>query len=67
VGAGEALADDALDRHDELVAAALGDVVGLRRVGGVDDDLGDPVAVAEVEKDQVAVVATGKTTLESSR
>ena len=29
----------------------------LGRVGRVDDDLGDPVAVAEVEEDQLAVVA----------
>ena len=39
------------------VRAARRDLVGLGRVGRVDDDLGDPVAVAEVEEDQLAVVA----------
>ena len=31
--------------------------MGERRLGRVDDDLGDPVAIAEVEEDQLAVVA----------
>ena len=31
--------------------------MGVRLLGPVDDDLGDPVAVAEVEEDQLAVVA----------
>ena len=35
----------------------LGDGVGLGRLGPVDDDLGDPVAVAQVEEDQLPVVA----------
>ena len=31
--------------------------MGLGRVGLVDDDLGQPVAVAQVEEDELAVVA----------
>ena len=42
---------------DELGADALGVGVGARGVGLVDHDLGDPVAVAQVEEDELAVVA----------
>ena len=53
----EARGDVALDADDELAPDAARRRVGLRIVGLVDDDLGDPVAVAEVEEDQLAVVA----------
>ena len=43
--------------HHELGADPAGRRVGLGRVGLVDDDLGDPVPVAQVEEDQLAVVA----------
>ena len=46
------------DGDDELAADPAGDLVGLGRVRLVDDDLGDAVAVAKVEEDQLAVVAT---------
>ena len=55
--AGQAQRDGALDHHDELGADAAGLRVGVGRIGLVDDDLGDPVAVAQVEEDQLAVVA----------
>ncbi len=41
----------------ELRPDPAGDCVGVRLLGPVDDDLGDPVAVAEVEEDEVAEVA----------
>ena len=49
--------DVAGDRDDELAADAAGDRVGVRLLRLVDDDLGDAVAVAQVEEDQLAVVA----------
>ena len=45
------------DRDDELAPDPAGDRVRLGRVGLVDDDLGDPVAVAQVQEDELAVVA----------
>ena len=57
LGAGQPLRDRPRDRDDELGADPAGRRVGLGRVGLVDDDLGDPVAVAQVEEDQLAVVA----------
>src|SRR4029079_463254 len=49
--------DVALDGDHELAPDPARDRVGLRPLGLVDDDLGDPVPVAEVEEDQLAVVA----------
>ena len=50
--------DLALDFDDELAAHAAGRVMSLGRVGVIDDDLGESVAIAEVQEDQLAVVAT---------
>ena len=47
----------ARDRHDELGPDPAGRLVGGGRVGLVDDDLGDPVAVAQVQEDERSVVA----------
>ena len=52
LGARQARRDGARDRHDELGADPAGRRVGLGRIGLVDDDLGDPVAVAQVEEDR---------------
>ena len=54
---GSRVRDGPRDRDDELGADPAGRRVGLGRVGLVDDDLGDPVPVAQVEEDQLAVVA----------
>ena len=43
--------------HHEFRADPRGDHVGLGGFGRVHDDLGDPVAVAQVEEDELAVVA----------
>jgi hypothetical protein len=56
LGAGLAARDDALDRDDELRADLRGDLVGVGRIGRVDHDLGDPVAVPQVDEDELAVV-----------
>ena len=45
-------------RDHELAADGRGDRVRLRRLLRVDDDLGDAVAVAQVEEDELAQVAT---------
>ncbi len=58
LGAGQTRRDRARDRHDELRAQPAGGLVRVRRVGPVDHDLGDPVTIAQVEEDQLAVVAT---------
>ena len=57
LGPGETAGDLARDGDDELAAHPAGDLVGLRGVGLVDDDLGEAVAVAQVQEDQLAVVA----------
>ena len=57
LGAGQAQRDRTLDGHDELGTDPAGLLVGGRRVRLVDDDLGDPVPVAQVQEDQLAVVA----------
>jgi hypothetical protein len=43
--------------HDELVPDTASGLVRLRRVRLVDHDLGDAVAVTNVEEDQLAVIA----------
>jgi hypothetical protein len=53
----QAAGHGALDGHHELGAAAGGGGMRVGRVGRVDDDLGDPMAVANVEEDELAVVA----------
>ena len=53
----QAPGDLAGHRHDELAAHAARDLVGARGIGLVDDDLGQPVTVTQVEEDQLAVVA----------
>ena len=58
LGAGQAFRDRAAHGQDELRADAAGLLVGGRVFGLVDDDLGDPVAVAQVQEDQLAVVAS---------
>jgi hypothetical protein len=55
--AGPSKGDRALDRDHELGADAGRDLVCLRRVRPIDDDLGQPMAVPQVEEDRVAVVA----------
>ncbi len=57
LGPGEPRGDLALHLDHELVADPARDVVRLGRVRAIDDDLGDPVAVAQVQEDQLAVVA----------
>ena len=57
LGPGEPALDVADDRDDELGADPAGLLVRGRRVGLVDDDLGQAVAVAQVEEDELAVVA----------
>ena len=53
----QAAGDVSLDRDHELGPAAGSDGVGVGRVGRVHDDLGEPVAVAHVEEDELAVIA----------
>ena len=48
---------DALDRDDKFGADPAGDLVRLGRIGGVDHDLRDAVAVPQVEEQQLPVVA----------
>ena len=56
LGPGEACRDWSRGGDDELVADAARRLVGLRSLGPVDHDLGDAVAVAQVEEDELAVV-----------
>jgi hypothetical protein len=56
--AGQPLGDGPRDRDHELGADPAGRRVGVGRIGLVDDDLGDPVPVAQVEEDQLAVVTS---------
>jgi hypothetical protein len=49
--------DDPGDGHHELGPDAAGHGMGLGRIGLVDHDLRDAVAVAQVEEDQRSVVA----------
>ncbi len=58
LGARQAERDRPGDAHDELGADPAGLRVRLWRVGLVDDDLGDPVSITEVEEDQLAVIAS---------
>jgi hypothetical protein len=53
----EARRDLAGGAHDELVAHPTRDLVCCRGVRLVDDDLGDAVPIAQVEEDQLAMVA----------
>ena len=55
--AGLAPLDDALERHDELGSQAAGLGVRLGGVARVDHHLRDPVPVAQVDEDQLPVVA----------
>jgi len=57
LGSGQPQGDLPARAHDELRAHPRGNRVRLGRVGGVDHDLGDPVAVAQVKEDELAVVA----------
>ena len=57
VGAAFAGADCACDGDDVLGAGLFGFGVGLGGEGFVENDLGDAGAVAEIEEDEVAVVA----------
>ena len=50
------MAHHARNLHHPLVAGRLGCSVGIGRVVGVGHHLGDPIAVAQVEEGQVAVV-----------
>ena len=54
---GEPVRDRAVDRDDVLGAERRGDGVGLEGGLGIDDDLGDAVAIAQVQEYQVAQVA----------
>ena len=57
---GEPGGDDPPDADDVLVAEVLGLAASGAALGaGLEDDLGQAVAVAEVDEDQAAVVATG--------
>ena len=67
LGPGQALLDGAGGGDDELAPDAARDRVGLRLLRPVDDDLGDPVAIAEVEEDQLAVVAPAVDPAQSAR
>jgi hypothetical protein len=52
-----AAGDDAFDAEDPLGAESAGVVAGLHAaLVGVEDDLGEPVAVAQVDEDDAAVV-----------
>jgi hypothetical protein len=55
---GQPASDLSGGRDDELVAHPTRRLVRLRRVRLVDDDLRDPVAVTDVQEDQLSVVAT---------
>src|SRR5262249_11191431 len=55
--AGDHLADGA---HDELRADPVRGLCGSRRALGVDDELDDPGVVAEVDKDEAAVIAPAR-------
>ena len=57
LGPGQPRRDRPLDRHDELGPDAAGRRMGGGRIGLVDDHLGDPVAIAQVQEDQLAVIA----------
>ena len=54
--AGQPRRDGPGDHDDELGADPAGDRVRGRGIRLVDDDLGDPVPIAQVEEDQLAVV-----------
>ena len=53
----EPLGDGAGGTDHELGPNGLGEGVCAGRVGVVDDDLGDAIAVAQVEEDELAEVA----------
>ena len=57
LGPGQPRRDRSLDRHDELGPDPAGRRMGGGRIGLVDDDLGDPVAISQVQEDQLAVIA----------
>ena len=57
LGARQALRDGPDDGHHELGPHEAARLVGGRCIGPVDDHLGDPVPVPEVEEDQAALVA----------
>ena len=57
LGAGQTQRDGPRHGHHELGADAAGLFVGRRSVRLVDDDLSQPVAVAQVQEDQLTVVA----------
>ncbi len=57
-GALRALADEAIDPDNVLVAEVAGGVVGVPGDLGVEDDLGDAEAVAQIDEDQAAKVTT---------
>ncbi len=57
LGAGEPFLDGPDDRYDELVPDPTRGGVRVGRVGPVDDDLGDPVPIADVEEDQATLIA----------
>ena len=58
LGPGQPLGDGPLHRHDELAPDAARDRVGGRCLGRVDDDLGEAMPVAQVEEDELAMVAS---------
>ena len=45
------------DVDDEFTTDAAGRLVGIWRIRLVDDDLGDPVAISDVQEDQLPVIA----------
>ena len=55
--AGHSPGDLALDRQHELVAGPVGDGVSGRRLLGVHHDLRHAVAIAQIQEDEMAVVA----------
>ncbi|MNS62137.1 hypothetical protein D3C72_951870 [compost metagenome] len=55
---GGASVDHAADADDELVAGRIGDGVGLRVGLRVEDDLHEARAIAQIDEDDPAVVAT---------
>ena len=57
LGPGQARATSPATVTTNSLRTRLRDLVGLRRVGLVDDDLGDAVPVAQVQEDELAVVA----------
>ena len=58
LGPGKPRRDGADDRHDELRSRPARLRVGDRRIGLIDDDLGQPVSVTKVEEDELTVVAS---------